>query len=705
MKHFFTLFLFSLLMLLGCVTAQAQFASWEDFIGQRMMQEETDDEAFWDNFIDEMTSLHEHPLAINIATKEDLEQLPFLSPKQIEEILFHIDYYGPLHTVGELMLIPTLDYDTRQLLSFVVSFRTDVIPTSSPTLREMLTKGKSQLMTRLDLPLYTRAGYEPFTRSEWEEHPSQHYWGNKLYHSLRYNYQYNERFYWGFAAEKDAGEPFFTRGIDGQLLGPAGYDYYSGYIQVKDLGVVHDLIIGNYRLSFGQGLIMNTNFSLGKNVALSNLERSATADPIKRHGGTNESDFLRGAAATFRWGATDVTVFGSWRRYDTTLAGDSIQTFLTTGKHRTSVEIDKKGNAHAALAGAHVRYSWNGLHVGATGLWQHYDHPVTNGTQAYRTFYPQGSTFTNVGADWAFFRRYFSFQGEAAFSGNGGWALLNTLRGEPFEKVYLTLLHRHYARDYWGLQARAFSEGSEIRNEQGLYLGIDVQRLRHWRFTTYADLFRFPEERYRVAAPSQGIDVTASATWTPNTRWQLLARYRYKNKERNATAASGMSGLIHEATQRARLQADVTLSPSWTMQTTADYCFVRAEQPDQGVRLSERLSFVPTDATLFDGRCRGLNAHAELTGFYTTSYSARLYGYERGLLYASNYRSYYGQGLRAMLMAGCTFLDGSLVCSAKIGCTFFFDRSSIGTYAELIPQSHAEDLALQLRYKFSARRH
>lgn len=46
MKHFFTLFLFSLLMLLGCVTAQAQFASWEDFIGQRMMQEETDDEAF-----------------------------------------------------------------------------------------------------------------------------------------------------------------------------------------------------------------------------------------------------------------------------------------------------------------------------------------------------------------------------------------------------------------------------------------------------------------------------------------------------------------------------------------------------------------------------------------------------------------------------------------------------------------------------------
>lgn len=693
----FRMMLFVLLTSAAAGEARAQFLTWDDFLEQHFQAEETDDGTAWENFVEEMTALHEHPININAATKEDLMQFPFLTDGQIEEILFHIDYYGALHNVGELMLIPHLSYDTRQLLSFFVTFGEGVHHAPTPTLKDWLTDGRSQAIVRTDIPLYKRSGYRPFTLGEWQEHPSQHYWGNRLHTVARYSYQYGHHLFWGLAAEKDAGEPFFTRGVDGALLGSRGFDFYSGYVQLKDMNWLRNLTAGCYRLHFGQGLVMNTNFSLGKNMMLDNLERCVTADPISRHGGTNETDYLRGAAATVSLGDVEVTGFVSYRHYDATLTHDSVSTFLTTGLHRTSVEIDKQGNVSGMLAGGHLRYSQNGLHLGVTGLWQTFDHPLSRGTAAYKVYYPVGSRFANGSIDYAFYRRHISFTGETATGTGGGWATVNTLRVEPFERIYLTLLQRHYSRDYWGLQANAFSEGSEVRNERGIYVGADVQAVRQWRFTAYADLFRFPEPRYRVAEPSKGADVMASATYQPHDGFSLLTRYRCKAKERNVLSGYSFDGLFREVTQRLRLQANAALGPTWSMVTTADYCQVNAEAVNRGVRLAERLT---CSGLFLPGQGNKLTLNGELAWFDVSDYAARLYGYERGLLYAYNYRAYYGNGLRAMLMADATLLGGTLTATLKIGSTLYFDRTSISTYAEQINQSHAEDLALQLRYKF-----
>ncbi|MBO7499515.1 MAG: hypothetical protein J6T64_10085 [Bacteroidaceae bacterium] len=674
--------------------AQGRYTSlpasvWDDLLAQRLMAEDEGTE--WENLVEELAYRYEHPICINTATREELEQLFFLSPRQVEDILFHIDVDGPLHAPGGLALIPSLDYYTRRLLACFLTFD---VPKKSDEMGDFcdwVTKGKSAVMSRMDVPLYTRAGNEPFTQSEWEAHPSRHYWGNALYGSVRYSYRYREHLFWGLSAEKDAGEPFLTRGPDGKLLGRKGFEFYSGYVQVKDLGRLHNLTLGTYRLNFGQGLVMNTNFALGKNMMLSNLGRPATAEPISRHGGTNETDYLRGAAATVRIREVDVTGFASYRRYDASMVKDSISTFLTTGKHRTTPEMQKAGNVRGMLAGGHLRYSWNGLHVGATGLWQHYDHAINKGHLTYKAYYPEGRTFTNWSADYAFYHRFVTLVGETAVSGNGGWATMNTMRVEPFEQVTFTLLHRHYSRSYWGLQSNAFREGGEVRNERGLYLGVDVQRLRNWRFNAYADLFRFPEPRYRVDEPSKGADLMASALYSPNEGLSVFARYRCKVKERNVLSGYSFSGLFREVTQRIRLQTDVALTSSWRMLGTVDYCQVNAEKVDYGFRVADRVTWTHP--------VKSIHVNGELSWFHTTAWAARLYGYERGLLYAYNYRSYYGQGVRGALMADCKVFN-SLVCTVKVGWTHFFDRDEIGTDAERIPQNHTEDLALQLRYTF-----
>lgn len=264
MKRMFLLLTTAFWLALACTEAQAQqkvaSSSWESLLEQWMMVEGEESDTEWENLMEELTALHEHPICINTATRQQLELLFFLSPRQIEDILFHIDADGPIHMPGGLMLVPSLDYYTRQLLACFLNFDVPEKPEEMGGFSQWMTKGRSAVIGRMDIPFYTRSGNQPFTRSDWEDHPSHHYWGNPLYSSLRYSYQYREHLYWGVAAEKDAGEPFFTPGIDGDLLGRTGFDYYSGYVQLKDRGFLRNLTLGTYRLSFGQGLVMNTNF-------------------------------------------------------------------------------------------------------------------------------------------------------------------------------------------------------------------------------------------------------------------------------------------------------------------------------------------------------------------------------------------------------------------------------------------------------------
>ena len=89
-----------------------------------------------------------------------------------------------------------------------------------------------------------------------------------------------------------------------------------------------------------------------------------------------------------------------------------------------------------------------------------------------------------------------------------------------------------------------------------------------------------------------------------------------------------------------------------------------------------------------------------LTAF-RADYAARLYGYERGLLYAYNYQMYAGSGLRGYLMVQYSHKRAPrLTGTAKWGTTHYLDRSTIGSGAAMIDACHKEDVQLQVRYTF-----
>ena len=97
----------------------AQQITWESFVEKISTDDELENND-WEMVLDDLSDLHEHPFNLNTATKEELEQLPFLSDQTIEEILAYIDRYGPMQSLGELLLIEAVSYEDRLYLPLFV---------------------------------------------------------------------------------------------------------------------------------------------------------------------------------------------------------------------------------------------------------------------------------------------------------------------------------------------------------------------------------------------------------------------------------------------------------------------------------------------------------------------------------------------------------------------------------------------------------
>ena len=88
--------------------AIAQFPSWDTFIEQLHIEYEESGQETLENIYEEYAYLRANPININSADSLELKLLGFLTATQIEGIHYYIHRYGKLHSVGELMLIPSL---------------------------------------------------------------------------------------------------------------------------------------------------------------------------------------------------------------------------------------------------------------------------------------------------------------------------------------------------------------------------------------------------------------------------------------------------------------------------------------------------------------------------------------------------------------------------------------------------------------------
>ena len=654
---------------------QAQHYSWEEFV-EKISVDEYDDYGELNPLLEDLNELHEHPFNLNTATKEDLERLPFLDDEEIEEILAYVYQYGPMESIGELMLIDRLDYQTRQFLSLFVYVGKPAEEKKKITWKDLWKSGRHEMMTRMDVPLYERDGYKVPEDEVLLKNPNKVYLGNALYHNVRYTYKYKDRLYWGFTAEKDAGEPFGSHGNK-------AYDSYSFHFLLKDCGMLRTLALGDYRLSFGEGLVVSTDFSFGKSTL---FNMSSFRPSIKKFSSVSETNFFRGAAATLRFGKVDVLAFYSYLPVDATLRNDgTISSLKTDGLHRTLLEVSKKHNVVNQSMGGNVM--WNARHVslGMTVLYEHFDKHFSKGSQLYRTYYPDGSNFLNASVHYGWHNDKFLLSGETAFSDvYNGWATLNKVVYRFNNQYSLIAMQRFFAYQYVGMRANAFSEGGAVRNESGFYVGAEAAPLNELKMSAYVDYFYFPWPKFATPHSSDGVDATFQADCMVSEQWDLSGRYQLKRKERY-----GEPYLYHKL----KIQAQYTPCEELELRGVGRYTQVR-DQYGQHVRGSMAGCIVH-----WRERKGRFNVAASYVYFDSEDYKAPMAFYEPSLLYAFSFMTMYGRGMRAALTARWD-VSRSWMLMLKYGATGYTDRKEIGDGLQRIAGRWKNDLSFLLRCRF-----
>ena len=659
--------------LLACcivnISAQSDWVEWEE------NTLEVEDLTYWQEKYEELSELAEHPFNINTITKEQLEQLPFLSDKLIENILYYLYKYGPMVSKNELLGIEGMDWQTRHFLKDFIYIGPADNKKDKFSINRMLKYNKQELITRLDIPLNVKAGYAEYSPEILKEKPNKKYQGNALYHNLRYRFQYRNQVFAGLTAEKDAGEPFWNEYHK-------GYDYYSVHLFLKEMNKwLKSLAIGDYKISFGQGLVISNDFSPGRNALVSQTERRTNG--FRRHFSTNENDFFRGAAATVNWKNLDINLFYSYRKLDGGVDSTIVTSFKTDGLHRLVRDREKMHKVSMQTYGGNVRYATPGLCIGLTALSYSFgNYSIQPDPKPYNLFYFRGNRNLNISVDYLLKNKLIKFYGETALSRNGAVASLNALQLTPASYFSLLLLYRYYDKRYQAFFGNAFSQNSAVRNEQGMYIGMQWTPFARWKLSAYADVFRFPWLKYGVDAPSTGKEYMLQLDYTSSRNLFVYVRYKYKQRE----------DITPYHQQRLRMQALYTISSSVSLRTSADgICYTEANEKSRGWMIAQSVGWKPVDVPV--------QTDFHIAGFHTDNYRTRIFSYEKNILYAFNMPSFYGKGVRLALSFRWDIVK-QLSVSAKLGYTYYADRDVVGTDLEEIEGNIKADIYTLLRWKF-----
>lgn len=649
-----------------------------------------DDEVYLkilENNYEELQEIINNPININSATKEELEKLPFLSDKIIENILYYVYKYGPLKTYKELMLIEDINRRVYKYMMPFICIKDTDNKEYRFSFKDVLKYGKSELLTRVDIPLYTKKGYTNYTKEEISNNPNCRYLGYRYFHNFRYSYRYKNNFIIGLTAESDAGEPFFSN------PNTKGYDYYSPYLFIRDYNKINRLVIGNYRASYGYGLVINLNSYFGKNSMIYNLNYSFNG--LNKHSSTNEYDFLTGVGISYNlFKNVDIDAFCSYRKMDGIVDNMFITSIKGDGFHRLKRDFLKKNCFTNKLVGSHLCYNSKYSKFGVTAVYNVFNNMLKSRSNYYNLYYPKGKMFYNIGVDYKLFLGKFTVYGETAVDKNMNISTINFVDYNITNNTSISVMNRYYDYRYQSLYAQSISEIGRVQNETAFCIGLKTSAINNFDIKCYCDIFYFPWKKYLVnKSGTNGIDAFIYLCYSPSYELDMLIKYRYKNREKNYSKESSSTKVISYNEHKLSCQLNYGLSDGFTSKTLligTAYNY-KSEPFSTGLLISESIMY----------KFKSIPLRVDLTAswFNTDDYFTRISFYEKDVLYAFSLPSLFYKGYRGAFNISFSPLR-NLTFYTKFSSTLYTNRETIGTGLEEINSNHKSDIHLLLRYKF-----
>ncbi len=678
------------------------------------LAEDSDDDLDFEDLLENYIFLSENPINLNSDEVVRLLELHLINAFQYEELQKYRRYYGDFLFMEELEMLDGIDEQTLAILAPVVYVGKDLTK-DKITLKKLASYGKHQVLGRFEQVLESQQGYASYSDEEILAKPNSRFLGSPQRYQLRYTYNYRNKVRAGFVLEKDPGEMFFTDHVSDTvkaLLGKQyhrGFDFVGFHLYAKDMGIVKAAVIGDYQMSWGQGLTMWSGMSFGKAGAGSSIMKQGRG--LSPKSSASETLFMRGTAVTLGGGPFGATVFYANRMIDANVSvadsleeAEMVSSLQETGYHRTIGEIQDRHAIRQQVVGGHLAYAIAHFEVGYTLHHTWLNVPLQLKPSHYNQYYFQGSRLTNQGLDFKYVKGKYALFGEAAMSYNNdtmvkqqtqrpiAFAGLIGMTVKPTGYLNFTILYRNYGKAYQNLFSNAFGEGSRNQGQNGVYLGVEVAPAPYWNFLAYADQFRFTWLTSQVNAPSWGHDYYMRLSHSFSKKTSAYLQFRSKTKMKNSTDGMTFSHYpIFYTKNSVRFNISYGFN-DFVFGNKVEGAHYRNDDGSNayGYYLCQDIAYKP------EGKPFNLTFRYAL--FDAQDYNARVYAYENDVLYAFSVPALYGKGMRVYLLGKLKFLD-ALTLYARIGSTFYTDRETISSGPTQIEGNHKTDLKVEVVWK------
>ncbi|HTX18101.1 MAG TPA: hypothetical protein VMG34_05510 [Bacteroidota bacterium] len=560
--------------------------------------------------LEELEYYRRHPVLLDAASFEELLRIPFLVPRCALRILHARDSLGIL----SLTDLDRLLQNEKHTLDLILPFVSFENPERSGSDQN---RGEGSECSRVSTQ-GAQASQQGFV-NVFREYDRVEYGSRETTGGLLYARDPGERYQDGFV---------------------------SGYLGFQYQGALKRLILGDYSINAGEGLTLANyrSSSLGGD-AVGQIKASGRS--IVPHLSTNETHYLRGAAATVEVYPLDATIFVSYKPLDASLdtSTNVITSFYSSGLFRTAEELKKRDAGHESAEGGVVTIHLGpGESIGLASVHVGYDRRID--VSAPMLF--DGTSITVTGLNGDFVAERWRVFGEIAVSNPGSTAGNVGTAFEVSKRLSLGLGVRSYAQGYANPLAFAFGEqGGAAEGESGRYLGIELRATDGLKISGYHDEATLATPG---SFPADVSDDILRGEFAVTSAVAVALQFRNRSRADEASPAekdSANASAFSEKEQRnIRLSASVKTGKGVDLSGRVELGRVR--RTDEGPVSLGLMTYL--DASVALPR-RSWRIVCRLIYFDAPSYEARLYEYETDVRGGFSMPALYGHGWRWYMLA------------------------------------------------------
>jgi len=626
-------------------------------VAEELAADDSDPEAV-STFIEKLHELAENPVKLNSSGEDEISRLFFLSDFQVKALADYAHSSGRIVSVFELATIPGFDKETvEMMIPFITLEYKLVINSDSVRWRNTLISNFSIKSANFDTSSL----------------------GSMWRFLTKYKFSAGG-FSGGFTMEKDPGENFFSGN-------PPLPDFLSAHIAYNGIGLIREIIVGDFSARFGQGTNINTGISRG--ISLTSPGYMSTSNEIKPYTSTDENNFFRGVAAEFSIKNFELSMFCSKKYSDATIAlssgssNDYIENFYLAGIHNTPSLLHKKDAISELAYGINLSYNFNDLKVGLVWSGNRFSLPVNLTTGNPENIFDFTGNRNNL------YTIYYNsiikkilLYGELSANDNKKYAVVQGISFRPSDRLTINFLFRNYNSGYTAFHGKGPGTGSATVNEKGILGNFTFEAAKHLFISGGCDIQKSPWLKYRCSAPSWGVRKEIKVRFLPTEKLTMDALYNYRLSMVDNAETQGIPDQDKIITRSLKVYVRYSFNDNLTLGTRIEYKFVDPSGSRGRIMFQEiNYSFRNVPITLWVRYCL----------FNTEDWNSRIYTYENDLLYSFSIPALAGEGSRSYIIA-----------KWKIG-EFAEFRIKYGT-TSLVPNGKAventDEVKMQLRIWF-----